>query len=60
MPGDGAVPLFGNSYWGPELSRSILNGTVPVERLNDMVCHEIDNARRKLIYAGNSYPGNVV
>ncbi|KAL4774413.1 putative beta-glucosidase F [Aspergillus nidulans var. acristatus] len=37
MPGDGAVPLFGNSYWGPELSRSILNGTVPVERLNDMV-----------------------
>ncbi|KAL4797639.1 glycoside hydrolase superfamily [Aspergillus venezuelensis] len=37
MPGDGAVPLFGDSYWGPELSRSILNGTVPVERLNDMV-----------------------
>lgn len=39
MPGDGAVPLFGDSYWGPELSRSILNGTVPVERLNDMVCN---------------------
>lgn len=38
MPGDGAVPLFGDSYWGPELSRSILNGTVPVDRLNDMVC----------------------
>ncbi|KAL2814484.1 putative beta-glucosidase F [Aspergillus granulosus] len=37
MPGDGAVPLFGNSYWGYELSRSVLNGTVPVERLNDMV-----------------------
>lgn len=37
MPGDGAVPLFGDSYWGPELSRSILNGSVPVSRLNDMV-----------------------
>ncbi|KAL4940745.1 putative beta-glucosidase F [Aspergillus oleicola] len=36
MPGDGAIPLFGDSYWGPGLSRSILNGTVPVERLNDM------------------------
>ncbi|KAL4787303.1 glycoside hydrolase superfamily [Aspergillus varians] len=37
MPGDGAIPLFGDSYWGPEMSRSILNGTVSVERLNDMV-----------------------
>ncbi|CAG7928161.1 unnamed protein product [Penicillium olsonii] len=37
MPGDGAVPLFGDSYWGPELSRSVLNGSVPVSRLNDMV-----------------------
>ncbi|KAK5798488.1 hypothetical protein VI817_004778 [Penicillium citrinum] len=37
MPGDGAVPLFGDSWWGPELSRSILNGSVPVSRLNDMV-----------------------
>lgn len=37
MPGDGAVPLFGDSYWGPELSRSVLNGSVPVDRLNDMV-----------------------
>ncbi|KAJ5856447.1 uncharacterized protein N7529_010391 [Penicillium soppii] len=37
MPGDGAVPLFGDSYWGPELSRSVLNGSVPVNRLNDMV-----------------------
>ncbi|KAL4929859.1 beta-glucosidase [Aspergillus undulatus] len=36
MPGDGAIPLFGDSYWGPELSRSVLNGTVPTERLNDM------------------------
>jgi beta-glucosidase len=38
MPGDGAVPLFGDSYWGSEMSRSILNGSVPVDRLNDMVC----------------------
>jgi hypothetical protein len=37
MPGDGAVPLLGDSFWNYELSRSILNGTVPVERLNDMV-----------------------
>ncbi|KAJ5773338.1 hypothetical protein N7457_008234 [Penicillium paradoxum] len=37
MPGDGAVPLLGDSYWGAELSRSVLNGSVPVDRLNDMV-----------------------
>jgi beta-glucosidase len=37
MPGDGAVPLFGDSYWGSELSRSVLNGSVPMDRLNDMV-----------------------
>jgi beta-glucosidase len=37
MPGDGAVPLFGDSYWGSEMSRSILNGSLPVGRLNDMV-----------------------
>ncbi|GAQ03279.1 probable beta-glucosidase F [Aspergillus lentulus] len=37
MPGDGAIPLLGNAYWGSELSRSILNGSVPVSRLNDMV-----------------------
>lgn len=37
QPGDGFVPLFGTAYWGYELSRSILNGTVPLERLNDMV-----------------------
>lgn len=39
MPGDGAIPLVGSSYWGSELSTSILNGTVPVDRLNDMVCN---------------------
>ncbi|KAJ5129716.1 uncharacterized protein N7515_005755 [Penicillium bovifimosum] len=37
MPGDGAIPLFETSYWGSALSRSVLNGSVPVDRLNDMV-----------------------
>jgi beta-glucosidase len=37
MPGDGVIPLIGNSYWAYDLSISILNGTVPVSRLNDMV-----------------------
>ncbi|KAK2736662.1 hypothetical protein FQN57_000599 [Myotisia sp. PD_48] len=37
MPGDGAIPLLGTSYWASELSRSILNGSVPLDRLNDMV-----------------------
>ncbi|KAK2608745.1 hypothetical protein QQS21_002734 [Conoideocrella luteorostrata] len=36
MPGDTQVPLLGNSYWMYELSRSVLNGSVPVDRLNDM------------------------
>ncbi|KAK7751097.1 hypothetical protein SLS62_006926 [Diatrype stigma] len=37
MPGDGLFWADGKSLWGPELTRSILNGSVPVERLNDMV-----------------------
>jgi beta-glucosidase len=37
MPGDGSVPLIGTAYWASDLSTSILNGTVPLERLNDMV-----------------------
>ncbi|PHH90210.1 hypothetical protein CDD83_4254 [Cordyceps sp. RAO-2017] len=36
MPGDTQVPLVGASYWMPELTRAVLNGTVPVARLNDM------------------------
>lgn len=36
MPGDTMIPLFGNSYWNYELSRSVLNRSVPVDRLNDM------------------------
>jgi beta-glucosidase len=37
MPGDGLKWQDGKSLWGPELTRSVLNGSVPVERLNDMV-----------------------
>lgn len=37
MPGDGLVWEDGNSLWGPELSKAVLNGSVPVDRLNDMV-----------------------
>jgi beta-glucosidase-like glycosyl hydrolase len=36
MPGDGRIPLLGLSYWASALSESILNGTIPMERLNDM------------------------
>ncbi|PNY29552.1 Beta-glucosidase [Tolypocladium capitatum] len=36
MPGDTQVPLLGNSYWMYELTRSALNGSVPMDRLNDM------------------------
>jgi beta-glucosidase len=36
MPGDTQIPLFGNSYWMYELTRSTLNGSVPMTRLNDM------------------------
>ncbi|KAK3684979.1 glycosyl hydrolase family 3 N terminal domain-containing protein [Podospora appendiculata] len=36
MPGDTQIPLFGNSLWMYELTRSVLNGSVPLDRLNDM------------------------
>lgn len=36
MPGDTNIPLFGFSLWQYELTRSVLNGSVPVDRLNDM------------------------
>ncbi|KAK3378429.1 glycoside hydrolase superfamily [Podospora didyma] len=36
MPGDTQVPLFGFSLWKYELTRSTLNGSVPLDRLNDM------------------------
>ncbi|KAI1263761.1 glycoside hydrolase superfamily [Xylariaceae sp. FL1019] len=37
MPGDGLFWAQGKSLWGAELTRSILNGSVPIDRLNDMV-----------------------
>lgn len=37
MPGDGLTWADGKSLWGPELTRAVLNGSVPVDRLNDMV-----------------------
>ena len=36
MPGDGLYWLDGNSLFGPHLTRSVLNGSLPVERLDDM------------------------
>lgn len=37
MPGDGLRWAKGNSLWGAELTRSVLNGSVPIDRVNDMV-----------------------
>jgi beta-glucosidase-like glycosyl hydrolase len=36
MPGDGLGWEDGKSLLGPELTRAVLNGSVPVDRLNDM------------------------
>ncbi|KAK7566151.1 beta-glucosidase 2 precursor [Phyllosticta paracitricarpa] len=36
MPGDGTIPLLGQSWWASHLSEAALNGSVPMERLNDM------------------------
>lgn len=36
MPGDGLKWADGKSLWGPELTKSVLNGSVPLERLDDM------------------------
>ncbi|TKA27515.1 hypothetical protein B0A50_04345 [Salinomyces thailandicus] len=37
MPGDGLIWQDGKALWGAELTRAALNGSVPMERLNDMV-----------------------
>lgn len=37
MPGDGLRWADGDSLWGPHLSRAVLNESLPLERLNDMV-----------------------
>ncbi|KAH7126406.1 family 3 glycoside hydrolase [Dactylonectria estremocensis] len=37
MPGDGLKWQDGDSLWGPQMTTAILNGSLPVDRLNDMV-----------------------
>ncbi|CAF9919629.1 hypothetical protein IMSHALPRED_004678 [Imshaugia aleurites] len=37
MPGDGLYWMDGDSLFGPHLTRSVLNGSLPIERLDDMV-----------------------
>lgn len=37
MPGDGLRWANGKSLWGPELTKAILNGSVPIDRVDDMV-----------------------
>ncbi|TAQ89648.1 hypothetical protein B7494_g2009 [Chlorociboria aeruginascens] len=37
MPGDGLKWAQGNSLWGPEMTKAVLNGSLPIQRLNDMV-----------------------
>jgi beta-glucosidase len=37
MPGDGLDWSDGDPLWGSHLSKAVLNGSVPVSRLNDMV-----------------------
>jgi beta-glucosidase len=37
MPGDGQEWANGKSFWGPELTKGVLNGSIPIQRLNDMV-----------------------
>lgn len=37
MPGDGLGWVDGKSLWGPHLSRAVLNGSLPISRLDDMV-----------------------
>lgn len=41
MPGDGIHWLDGKSLWGAELSKAVLNGSLPLERLNDMVTRTV-------------------
>ncbi|KAK7414408.1 hypothetical protein QQX98_006686 [Neonectria punicea] len=37
MPGDGLSWQDGDSLWGPRLTTAVLNGSLPLDRLNDMV-----------------------
>jgi beta-glucosidase-like glycosyl hydrolase len=37
MPGDGLKWADGDSLWGAQLTKAVLNGSVPVDRVDDMV-----------------------
>lgn len=37
MPGDGLRWMDGNSLWGSELTKAVLNSSLPIDRFNDMV-----------------------
>src|SRR5690242_17177647 len=37
MPGDGLRWAKGDSLWGAKLTQAVLNGSVPIDRLDDMV-----------------------
>jgi beta-glucosidase len=37
MPGDGLIWADGESLWGAELTKAVLNGSLPISRMNDMV-----------------------
>ena len=41
MPGDGLRWMNGDSLWGPHLTRAALNGSLPMERLDDMVTRTV-------------------
>ena len=41
MPGDGERWMDGKPFWGPHLTLAALNGSLPMERLNDMVTRVI-------------------
>jgi len=36
MPGGADLSYSGNSYWGSSLTQAVVNGSVPLSRLNDM------------------------
>ncbi|KAJ4356174.1 uncharacterized protein N0V89_004204 [Didymosphaeria variabile] len=37
MPGDGLKWADGDSLWGAQLTKAVLNGSVPIDRVDDMV-----------------------
>ena len=41
MPGDGRYWKDGNSFFGPRLTQAVLNGSLPMDRMNDMVTRTV-------------------